>query len=173
MLELLIKAGVDRDKLHPKTFHFYVNDREVTREWHPCRILINGSEANLESLAEYGDYVDFSFQAAPTLRQVLAVEEEQTTVELIVNNEPVVLHRGGIMLQMNGKNAVLDDTLEDGAVLKVMPQVLPPIVSDLLTQITVTPKSSGNLVIRLTEWSRFHNPGKFRRPGNLYWEEFE
>lgn len=174
VLELLIKAGVDRDKLHPKTFHFYVNDREVTREWHPCRILINGSEANLESLAEYGDYVDFSFQAAPTLRQVLAVEEEQTTVELIVNNEPVVLHRGGIMLQMNGKSAVLDDTLEDGAVLKVMPQVLPPIVSDLLTQITVTPKSSGNLVIKVNGVEAgFTTPVNSGDRVDLYWEEFE
>ena len=78
------------------------------------------------------------------------------------------------MLQMNGKNAVLDDTLEDGAVLKVMPQVLPPIVSDLLTQITVTPKSSGNLVIKVNGVEAgFTTPVNSGDRVDLYWEEFE
>ncbi len=172
--ELLIKAGVDEDKLYPRTYHFYVNDREVTREWNPCRVRIDGNEANLESLAEFGAHVDFSIQAAPALRQVLAVEEEQTVVELIVNNEPVVLHRGGVMLQMNGKSATLDDTLEDEAVLKVVPQVLSPVVSDLLTQITVTPKPSGNLVIKVNGVEAgFTTPIKSGDRVDLYWEESE
>lgn len=170
--ELLVKAGVDKEKLYPKTFHFYVNDRDITREWHPLRVYINGNEATLESLAEFGDHVDYSFQAAPTLRQVLEVEEEETTVELVVNNKPMVLRKGGIMLQMNGKSATLDDTLEDEAVLKVTPQVFSPIVSDLLTQITVTPKPSGNLVIKVngTE-AGFTTPVNSGDRVDLYWDE--
>jgi len=78
------------------------------------------------------------------------------------------------MLQMNGKSATLDDTLEDEAVLKVVPQVLSPIVSDLLTQITVTPKPSGNLVIKVNGVEAgFTTPIKSGDRVDLYWEESE
>ncbi|MGE5543499.1 MAG: pilus assembly protein PilM [Bacillota bacterium] len=172
--ELLAKAGVDQETLSGKTFRFSVNDRDVTQEWSPCRVRLNGERVDLDSLAEFGDHIDFSMQDTPTLREVLDINDTQTSVELIVNNQPLVLQRGGILLQMNGNTVSLDHPLEDGAVLKVKPQAVSTIVSDLLTQITVTPKPSGNLVIKVNGVEAgFTTPVKSGDRVDLYWQDIE
>jgi len=174
LTELLDSAGIDQETLCARTFCFSVNDRDVTQEWNPCRLRINGEDAALESLAGFGDHIDFSIQAVPTLGQVLEINDTQTSFELTVNNEPVVLHRGGILVQMNGNTVTLDHPLEDGAVLKVKTQDFSPIVSDLLTQITVTPRPSGNLVIKVNGLEAgFTTPVNSGDQVDLYWEDID
>lgn len=172
--DLLTLAGIDQETLSRRTFCFTVNDREVSQEWSPCRIRINGEDADPESIARLNDHIDCSIQTAPTLGEVLAINNTQTSFELTVNNEPVVLHRGGIILEMNGNTVALDHPLEEGAVIKVKTQDLFPIVSDLLTKITVTPRPSGNLVIKVNGLEAgFTTPVNSGDRVDLYWRELD
>lgn len=170
--ELMVMSGIDLDELSRRTFSYSWNDQEVTHEWNPCRVWINGEESDLDSQALFGDQVEFSIQARPTLRQVLGIDVAPTSVELTVNNQTVVLPKPGISLQMNGKAVTLDHPLEEGAALKVKTQESSTIVTDLLTQITVTPRPSGNLVIRVNGLDAgFTTPVQSGDQVELYWED--
>ncbi len=172
LTELLTRSGIDAENLEGRTFRFYINDRDVTREWRPCRVWINGEEADLDNLAELGDQVSYSIESAPCLRDVLEIDDRPTLVELTVNNEPVVLSQGGILVEMNGKPVTLDQTLQDGVAIKVKPQEKLTIVSDLLTHITVTPRPSGNLIIRVNGLDAgFTTPVNSGDKVDLYWED--
>lgn len=170
--EFLVLSGIDPDLLKARTYNYFSNGKEESWDWTPCRIWINGEEADFDSQVLFGDRVDYYIQAIPTLREVLTIEAELTLVELTVNNQKVVLPKGGLIVQMNGNEVTLDHPLEEGAVLEVKRPNSSVIVSDLLTQITITPRPSGNLVIRVNGLDAgFTTRVESGDEVELYWEE--
>ena len=174
LTELFAGFGIDADTLDRRTFRFIVNDQETFLEWSPYRVRINGEETSLSSVAQFGDQISFAIQEAPRLREVLEIDQNPPQVELTVNKEPVVLSKGGTMLHMNGNPVTLDHVLEDGAVIKYKLQESLTIVSDLLNHITITPRPSGNLIIRVNGLDAgFTTPVHSGDQVDLYWEDVD
>jgi cell division protein FtsA len=174
LTELFAGFGIDADTLDRRTFRFIVNDQETFLEWSPYRVRINGEETSLSSVVQFGDQISFAIQEAPRLREVLEIDQNPPQVELTVNKEPVVLSKGGTMLHMNGNPVTLDHVLEDGAVIKYKLQESLTIVSDLLNHITITPRPSGNLIIRVNGLDAgFTTPVHSGDQVDLYWEDVD
>ncbi|NLV17323.1 MAG: hypothetical protein GXY50_08995 [Syntrophomonadaceae bacterium] len=170
--ELLELSGVDKELTAPYSIRYFLNNgREKHINWNKCRVEIDGKESDLNGTVPYGSRFNYEFTGPPTIREVLNIDENPGLLEVIVNNEKISIPTRELILEMNDEVVSFDQILEDGAMLNIRESTSAIIVNDLLRYVNITPKPSGNLIIRVNgEATGFTTYLKDGDQVELYWE---
>lgn len=105
----------------------------------PVEILLNGNIAKLSDKVKNGDVIKCNVNDSPTLKEVLDIGEQATSLRITFNNKEYHIPTAGAELTVNGKSATEKTKITDGAniVYKETPQTTT--VSDALLAVNFQP----------------------------------
>ncbi|MGI5920567.1 MAG: cell division FtsA domain-containing protein [Syntrophomonadaceae bacterium] len=148
--DILMTAGLAEHLLCETLYSFELNGQHMVVRWSPVLVTVDGIKASLDQTVNFGSCIEYSLRSErPRIKDILP--EETSTINVTVNEKPVVLHATNYTVSLNGREvSSADEVIYNGASLTAVKKEASCILSDIFKEIEINPASArGKLVIEV------------------------
>ncbi|NLU49933.1 MAG: hypothetical protein GXX09_05920 [Syntrophomonadaceae bacterium] len=172
LANLLLMAGVSEECMRETVFRYRLNGQPMVYRWIPVEAEIGGKPVSLDDPVAPGSSVEYRVKAGVRLREVLPLREEYRNLQVKVNGENIVLRDRRVSIQMNHSRVTADDFLVNGAEITMAELEQGAILSDVLSYVDISPRTSGKLVMKVDGADAgFTTPIREGSEIELYWQD--
>lgn len=169
--DVLRLSGVEEYWLREKTYKYYLDGREMSVNWLPLDVYVDGAKADIKQLVEPGASLNYIRKPLrPSVNDLLG-GHDFLTIRVTVNGDEISLPGKGAGIEFDGQPASLYEEINDGVRITLNREESGAILSDIFKVVDIKPVKNSKLLIKVDgEPAGFTTPIKEGSQIELSWE---